>query len=102
MWEWIGSAFAGGLTQSAKSLLTLQKLATLDQLAAANAEADPNFMRERANLAAVLGAVARNTNAAFVDTWGIAVISALSEQQNSVVMDVIWDSKAQHCERAPL
>jgi hypothetical protein len=77
-------------------------LATLDRLSPESPTSNPDFMRERDNLAAVLGAVTRNTNAAFVDTWGPAVISALSGQQNTVVMDVVWDSKAQHFERAPI
>jgi hypothetical protein len=99
--DWVSIRWwASSISKVAPNLA--KTLRIIDQVSPDKATANPDFMRERENLAAVLGAVARNTNAAFVDTWGPAVVSALSGQQNTVVMDVAWDSRAQHFERGPI
>jgi hypothetical protein len=53
-------------------------------------------MKARATLANVLGAVTRNTNAAFVHGWGAAVMFALSGRHGSATMDLTWNSKSLH------
>lgn len=55
-----------------------------------------NFMKARAKLANVLGAVTRNTDAAFVHGWGAAVMFALSGRHGSAEMDLTWNSKNMH------
>jgi hypothetical protein len=54
---------------------------------------NPEFMKKRANLAEALGAVTRNTRAAFVGGWGLAVMFALSGGAAEVEMDIAWDGK---------
>jgi hypothetical protein len=68
----------------------------LNQAPAANPSQDANFMKARATLANVLGAVTRNTNAAFVHGWGAAVMFALSGRHGSATMDLTWNSKSLH------
>jgi hypothetical protein len=57
---------------------------------------DPHFMKQRVRLENVLGAVTRNTNAAFVHGWGVAVIFALSGRHGSVEMDLMWGNNRRH------
>jgi hypothetical protein len=61
-----------------------------------NPTRDAGFMQARAKLANVLGAVTRNTNAAFVHGWGAAVMFALSGRHGSAEMDLSWNSKNLH------
>ena len=72
---------------------TLKALAEVKE---ADPSQDPDFIKQRAQLENVLGAVTRNTNAAFVPGWGIAVISRLSLGQGSREMDLAWGSNRQH------
>ena len=58
----------------------------------ADPSSDPIFMKARARLEDVLGAVTRNTNAAFVRGWGVAVIFVLSGQHGSREMEIAWSS----------
>lgn len=57
---------------------------------------DPDFMKARQNLSNVLGAVTRNTDAAFVHGWGEAVMFALSGRQGAAQMDLAWNSMNRH------
>jgi len=77
-----------------------QTLQVLDEITATDPTSDPNFMKQRETLAAILGAVAKDTKAAFVNTWGPAVISALSSQKPAASLDIAWDSVNRHFERA--
>jgi len=61
-----------------------------------NPTQDPGFMKARAKLANILGAVTRNTDAAFVHGWGAAVMFALSGKHGSAEMDLTWNSKNLH------
>ena len=64
-----------------------------------NPAQDPDFMKQRARLANTLGAVTRNTNAAFVHGWGEAVIFALSGKTGTPVMDIAWSGYQKHYPR---
>ena len=57
---------------------------------------DPEFLKARAKLSNVLGAVTRNTSAAFVHGWGAAVMFALSGMHGVAEMDLTWNSKNLH------
>ncbi len=52
---------------------------------------DPNFMRKRKELEAVLGQVTRNSRAAFAGGWGIAVMEAVCQFAAPVTMDISAD-----------
>jgi hypothetical protein len=59
---------------------------------------DENLMKKRQVLADVLGAVARRSQSAFGDGWGLAVTFALSGGAPNVSMDYAWGGKMQHVE----
>lgn len=61
-----------------------------------NPTQDAGFMKARARLSQVLGAVTRKTDAAFVHGWGAAVLFALSGRHGSAQMDFTWNSKTVH------
>lgn len=71
-------------------------LTALDSAPQANPTQDAGFMKARARLANVLGAVTRKTDAAFVHGWGAAVLFALSGRHGSAQMDLTWNSKTLH------
>ena len=52
---------------------------------------DQDFMKRRARLESVLGAVTRNTSAAFAQGWGMAVIFALSARHGTAEMEFAWN-----------
>jgi hypothetical protein len=64
--------------------------------APADPRQDPDFMKQRSRLANVLGAVTRNSNAAFVNGWGEALIFALSGKRGVAEMSLAWDSNQMH------
>ena len=70
----------------------------LSQTPAGNPSQDAGFMQARAKLANVLGDVTRNTSAAFVHGWGLAVMFSLSGRRGSAEMDLTWNSKSVHYE----
>ncbi len=76
-------------------------LTSLQSAPAGNPVQDPNFMKQRARLANVLGAVTRKTDAAFVHGWGEAVMFALSGKHGAAMMDVCWNGSQQHFGPAP-
>ncbi len=73
-----------------------ETLAALESAPSQNPATDKNFMEKRAKLSMILGAVARDTKAAFVDGWGAAVIFALSGHRGLASMDTVWDSTERH------
>jgi len=60
------------------------------------APAGSDFTGKRKKLADQLSAVTRDTHAAFVGGWGLAVMLALSGAAASATMDLAWDGNAQH------
>jgi hypothetical protein len=62
-------------------------------------ETNPEFMKQRARLASLLAKVSRETNAAFVDGWGLAVMYALSNFRGSAEMSIQWDGGSTHFQR---
>jgi hypothetical protein len=71
-------------------------LATVKTLPPGDPSSNPDFMKRRDRLAAVLGGITRNTSAAFVPGWGEAVIFALSGKAGSPSMDLAWNSHQYH------
>jgi hypothetical protein len=93
--DWISIVWwAAALSKIALALSAA--IAALDKAPADNPTQDPAFMKARAKLANVLGAVTRNTDAAFVHGWGAAVMFALSGKHGSAEMDLTWNSKNLH------
>lgn len=80
------------------------KLSDALEAAQASGDSDPStnndLMRKRQALADVLGAVARRSQSAFGDGWGLAVLFALSAGAPDVAMNYAWGGKAQHVESA--
>jgi len=60
--------------------------------------ADQNLMQKRESLAQVLGAVARRSQSAFGDGWGLAVLFRLSAGAPTISMDYAWSGTVQHIE----
>lgn len=60
--------------------------------------ADQNLMQKRESLAQVLGAVARRSQSAFGDGWGLAVLFRLSAGAPKISMDYAWSGTLQHIE----
>ncbi|HEY7304471.1 MAG TPA: hypothetical protein VH601_10175 [Bryobacteraceae bacterium] len=60
--------------------------------------ADQNLMKKREALAEVLGAVARRSQSAFGDGWGLAVLFRLSAGAPHVSLDYAWGGTARHVE----
>ena len=93
--DWISIVWwADALSKIAPALSAA--IVALDKAPADNPTQDPGFMKARAKLANVLGAVTRNTDAAFVHGWGAAVMFALSGKHGSAEMDLTWNSKNLH------
>ena len=65
-----------------------------------DARADEDLMKKRQALADVVGAVARRSQSAFGDGWGLAVLFALSAGAPRVSVDYAWGGKTQHVESA--
>jgi hypothetical protein len=93
--DWVSIVWwARALARIAPALTATTR--ALSQAPPADPSQDPDFMKARAALAKVLGAVTRNTDAAFVHGWGAAVMFALSGRHGSATMDLIWNSKSLH------
>jgi hypothetical protein len=71
-------------------------LKAMQEITGGDPSHNPDFMKRQAQLENVLGAVTRDTNAAFVPGWGVAVISRLSGGHGSAEMDLVWGSNRQH------
>jgi hypothetical protein len=90
--DWISIVWwADALSKIAPALSSA--IVALGKAPADNPTQDPAFMKARAKLANVLGAVTRNTDAAFVHGWGAAVMFALSGNHGSAEMVLTWNSK---------
>jgi hypothetical protein len=93
--DWISIVWwADALSKIAPALSAT--IAALGKAPADNPTQDPAFMKARAKLANVLGAVTRNTDAAFMHGWGAAVTFALSGKHGTAEMDLTWNSKTLH------
>ena len=66
-------------------------LSALKSSTAKDPTTDPNFMRARKDLEAVLGQVTRHSRAAFAGGWGIAVMEAVCQFAAPVTMDISAD-----------
>jgi hypothetical protein len=73
-------------------------LSTIANSGAEDPTTDPDFMTRREKLAKNLASVARNSNAAFVEGWGPAVMFALSGRRGKVEMVVAWDGNVKSYE----
>jgi hypothetical protein len=93
--DWISIVWwAEALSKIAPALSSA--IVALSKASAENPTQDPGFMKARTKLANVLGAVTRNTDAAFVHGWGAAVMFALSGRHGTAEMDLTWNSKTLH------
>jgi hypothetical protein len=93
--DWISIVWwAEALSKIAPALSSA--IVALRKASAENPTQDPGFMKARTKLANVLGAVTRNTDAAFVHGWGAAVMFALSGKHGSAEMNLTWNSKNLH------
>jgi hypothetical protein len=93
--DWISIVWwAEALSKIAPALSSA--IVALSKASAENPTQDPGFMKARTKLANVLGAVTRNTDAAFVHGWGAAVMFALSGKHGSAEMNLTWNSKNLH------
>ena len=76
-------------------------LSALKSSTAKDPTTDPNFMKKRKDLIAVLGQVTRHSRAAFAGGWGIAVMETVSQFAAPVTMDISAEGNIQqHYERA--
>jgi hypothetical protein len=90
--DWISIVWwADALSKIAPALSAT--IVALSKAPADHPTQDAGFMKARAKLANVLGAVTRNTDAAFVHGWGAAVMFALSGKHGTAEMDLTWNSK---------
>jgi hypothetical protein len=93
--DWISIVWwAEALSRIAPALSST--IVALGKASAENPTQDPGFVKARTKLANVLGAVTRNTDAAFVHGWGAAVMFALSGKHGSAEMNLTWNSKNLH------
>jgi hypothetical protein len=93
--DWISIVWwAEALSKIAPALSSA--IVALSKASAENPTQDPGFVKARTKLANVLGAVTRNTDAAFVHGWGAAVMFALSGKHGSAEMNLTWNSKNLH------
>jgi len=93
--DWVSIVWwAEALSKIAPALSSA--IIALSKASAENPTHDPGFVKARTKLANVLGAVTRNTDAAFVHGWGAAVMFALSGKHGSAEMNLTWNSKNLH------
>ena len=93
--DWIDIAWwADAISELAPRLADL--LAAIGQSDAAG----PDLAKPREKVAGLLASVTRNTRAAFVGGWGLAVMFALSGRSAQVEMDLAWDGNARHYARS--
>jgi len=98
--DWVSIVWwAEALVRIAPALV--ETMAALGHAPPADPLHDPVFVKARENLAKVLGAVTRKTNAAFVHGWGEAVMFVLSGKHGLAEMDVTWNSKSLHFGAGP-
>jgi len=89
--------WADAMTKVAPKLSDV--LSALKSSTAKDPTTDPNFMKKRKDLEAVIGQVTRHSRAAFAGGWGIAVMEAVSQFAAPVTMDISADGNIkQHYE----
>ncbi len=77
-------------------------LSALKNSTAKDPTTDPNFMKKRKDLIAVLGQVTRHSRASFAGGWGIAVMEAVSQFAAPVTMDISAEGNIQqHYQSGP-
>ena len=98
--DWVDITWwADAMTKVAPRLSDV--LTALKSSTARDPATDPNFMKKRADLAAVIGQVTRHSRAAFAGGWGIAVMDTLCQFAASLTMDISADGVKQHYQSAP-
>ncbi len=70
-------------------------LSALKNSTAKDPTTDPNFMKKRKDLTAVLGQVTRHSRASFAGGWGIAVMETVSQFAAPVTMDISAEGNIQ-------
>ena len=73
-----------------------QVLTTLKGITGSDPTKDPAFESLHKKLSGVLGALARNTNDAFIGAWGPSVMFALSGRHGVTTMEVAWAGNDKH------
>jgi hypothetical protein len=68
-------------------------LKAIEASTSADPASDGEFMKQRSQLANILGEITRKTDAAFVHGWGAAVMFALSGRHGAAQVSLRWDSK---------
>ncbi len=86
--------WADAMTKVAPKLSAV--LSVLKSSTANDPATDPNFMKKRKDLEAVLGQVTRNSRAAFAGGWGIAVMENVCQFAAPVTMDISADGIKKH------
>jgi hypothetical protein len=81
--------WADAMTKVAPKLSAV--LSALKSSTAKDPTTDPNFMKKRKDLQAVLGQVTRNSRAAFAGGWGIAVMETVCQFAAPMTMDINAD-----------
>jgi hypothetical protein len=95
--DWEGIAWwAGTMAQVAPKLTDM--LTYIATIPGGDFSTNPVFMSKRQSLQTVLGNVAKNTHAAFVEGWGMAVVFALAGAGSQRSMDVSWTGNTKHYE----
>jgi hypothetical protein len=95
--DWEGIAWwAGTMAQVAPKLTDM--LTYSATIPGGDFSTNQVFMAKRQALQTVLGNVAKNTHAAFVEGWGMAVVFALAGAGSQRSMDVSWTGNTKHYE----
>jgi hypothetical protein len=88
--------WSDSMLQLAPHLATL--LTLLDSIPAGNYSTNPQFLSDAKQFEKQLGNFVKSTRAAFVDGWGMAVVSALAGASSSKTMDIAWTGTTKHYE----
>ena len=72
----------------------------LDQAGSGDPAQNPAFMASRENVAKALAEVTKETHAAFVGGWGLAVMFALSGSIAGLTLDFLWNGSGLHFQKA--
>lgn len=98
--DWIGIRWwSKAITQMGARLKDL--LSTLDQSGTGDPTQNTAFMTSRDNVAKALAEVTKETHAAFVGGWGLAVMYGLSGNIAGLTLDLLWNGKGLHFQSGP-
>lgn len=95
--DWEGIAWWAGTMANVAPKLT-DMLACIATIPGGDFSTNPVFMSKREALQAVLGNVVKDTHAAFVEGWGMAVVFALAGAGSQRSMDIRWTGVTRHYE----